>query len=476
MAEQAPESATETEDPRPSSRPSTRVISLLDRRPKLSQAERGLGLIGGLGLLVLVGTLLLWLPISAAQGQLGLNEAFFTAVSAVATTGLSIITPGQDLSTFGQIVLMLLMQLGGVGFMVTAVTVFRLVGKRVTFAERLSLRDSLGLVSSEQILRLTSRILLAVVAIEAVGAFLLWLSWSPIYGRGRAAYYAVFHSISAFTNASFDLFSGSPTAAAGFPTDAFTLLTLAALIFLGGIGIPVISDLLRYRQRRRLSLHTRVTLITSISLIAVGTILFFLMEYKLRGVFANESEPHLGLLALFHSVASRTSGFVVSANFSQLEPGNAFLLMVLMFIGASPASMGGGITTSTFAVLVLAVWNFARGRNEIVAGRRTIPLEQLYKAAAIVTAAAAVTAIVTWLLLYTQDNVTLVAALVESISAFATCGFSVGLTPRLNLFGQLLIAGLMFFGRVGTLTIIVALARPTVPAPVNYPEERILIG
>jgi trk system potassium uptake protein TrkH len=442
----------------------------------LSQAERGLGLIGGLGLLVLVGTLLLWLPISAAQGQLGLNEAFFTAVSAVATTGLSIITPGQDLSTFGQIVLMLLMQLGGVGFMVTAVTVFRLVGKRVTFAERLSLRDSLGLVSSEQILRLTSRILLAVVAIEAVGAFLLWLSWSPIYGRGRAAYYAVFHSISAFTNASFDLFSGSPTAAAGFPTDAFTLLTLAALIFLGGIGIPVISDLLRYRQRRRLSLHTRVTLITSISLIAVGTILFFLMEYKLRGVFANESEPHLGLLALFHSVASRTSGFVVSANFSQLEPGNAFLLMVLMFIGASPASMGGGITTSTFAVLVLAVWNFARGRNEIVAGRRTIPLEQLYKAAAIVTAAAAVTAIVTWLLLYTQDNVTLVAALVESISAFATCGFSVGLTPRLNLFGQLLIAGLMFFGRVGTLTIIVALARPTVPAPVNYPEERILIG
>lgn len=476
MAEEAPEAAAETQDLRPLSRPTTRVISLLGRRPRLSQAERGLGLIGGLGLLVLVGTLLLWLPISAAQGQLGLNEAFFTAVSAVATTGLSIITPGQDLSTFGQVVLMLLMQLGGVGFMVTAVTVFRLVGKRVTFAERLSLRDSLGLVSSGQILSLTSRILLAVVAIEAVGAFLLWLSWSPIYGRGRAAYYAIFHSVSAFTNASFDLFSGSPTAAAGFPTDAFTLLTLAALIFLGGIGIPVISDLLRYRRRRRLSLHTRVTLITSITLIAVGTLLFFLMEYKLRGVFANESEPHLGLLALFHSVASRTSGFVVSANFSQLEPGNAFLLMVLMFIGASPASMGGGITTSTFAVLVLAMWNFARGRNEIVAGHRTIPLELLYKAAAIVTAAATVTAIVAWLLLYTQDNVTLVAALVESISAFATCGFSVGLTPRLNLFGQLLIAGLMFFGRVGTLTIIVALARPTVPAPVSYPEERILIG
>lgn len=453
-----------------------RVIPLLGRRPKLSQAERGLGLIGGLGLIVLAGTVLLWLPISAAHDRLSLNEAFFTAVSAVATTGLSIITPGQDLSTFGQIVLMLLMQLGGVGFMVTAVTVFRLVGKRVTFAERLTLRDSLGLVSSGQILNLTTRILVAVIAIEAIGALLLWWSWSPIYGPGRAAYYAVFHSVSAFTNASFDLFSGTPTAAAGFPTDAFTLLTLSGLIFLGGIGIPVISDLLRYRRTRRLSLHTRITLIAAITLITVGTVLFFLMEHKLRGVFANESTPHLFLLSFFHSVASRTSGFVVSASFSQLEPGNAFLLMVLMFIGASPASMGGGITTSTFAILVLAMWNFARGRNEIVAGRRTIPLELLYKAAAIVTAAAAVTAIVTWLLLYTQEDVTLVAALVESISAFATCGFSVGLTPRLNLFGQLLIAGLMFFGRVGTLTIIVALARPSVPAPITYPDERILMG
>jgi trk system potassium uptake protein TrkH len=457
-------------------RPFTRVISLRPRAPRLAQAERGFTLIGGLAALAILGTFLLWLPISGVERPLTLNEAFFTAVSAVATTGLNVITPGRDLSLFGQIVLLLLMQLGGIGFMVMAITVFRLVGKRVTFAERLSLRDSLGLLSAGQILSLTTRALLAVLAIEAVGAFVLWLNWMPRYGAGWGAYLAIFHSVSAFTNASFDLFAGSPTAAAGFPTDTLTLLTLAALIILGGIGIPVISDLLLYRQRRRFSLHTRLTLIVSGVLIVVGTILFFLAEVKFRGVFSDESVGRLLLLSFFHSVASRTSGFVVSARFSQLEPANGLLLIVLMFIGASPASMGGGITTSTFAVLVLAMWSFVRGYPNIRAGRRTIPFDLIYKAVAITTGAVMVIMVVTWLLLYTQENVTLAAALVEAVSAFSTSGYSLALTERLNLFGQLLIAGLMFFGRIGTLTIIVALARPSVPPAVNYPEERVLMG
>lgn len=457
-------------------RPLTRIVSLRTRAPRLAQAERGLSLIGGLAALAALGTVLLALPISGAERPLRLNEAFFTAVSAVATTGLSVITPGKDLSLFGQIVLLLLMQLGGIGFMVTAVTVFRLIGKRVTFAERLSLRDSLGLVSAGQILRLTTRLLLAVLAIEAVGALVLWLNWAPQFGAGWAAYYAIFHSVSAFTNASFDLFAGSPTAPAGFPTDTLTLLTLASLIFLGGIGIPVISDVLLYRRRRRFSLHTRLTLVTSLVLIIVGTLLFFLAELKFRGVFSDESVGRLWLLSFFHSIASRTSGFVVSARFSQLEPANGLLLIVLMFIGAAPASMGGGITTSTFAVLVLAMASFIRGHTEIRAGGRIIPFELVYKAVAIVTGAAMVIAVVTWLLLFTHENVSLVAALVETVSAFSTSGYSLALTGQLNLFGQLLIAGLMFFGRLGTLTIIVALARPNTPAAVSYPEERILMG
>ncbi|MBP6015901.1 MAG: hypothetical protein KA586_04215 [Candidatus Promineofilum sp.] len=459
-----------------SQKSSTRIISGRVRAPRLRQAERGLGLVGGLAALVVVGTLLLLLPISGTQRPLTLNEAFFTAVSAVATTGLTIITPGRDLSMFGQVVLMLLMQLGGIGFMVTAITVFRLAGKRVTFAERLTLRDSLGLLSAKQILRLTTQILIAVLIVEALGALLLWINWAPLYGANRAAYYAVFHAISAFTNASFDLFSSTPISSARFPTDAFTLLTLSALIFLGGIGIPVVSDVLQYRRRRRFSLHTRLTLITAAILIVVGTILFFLTELKFRSVYSQEGAPRLFLLAFFHSVASRTSGFTVTEQFGQLEPANGLLLTVLMFIGASPASMGGGITTSTFAILVLAFRGFVRGDREIVVGHRTIPLELLYKATAVLTGATVVIGVSTWLLLYTQDNISLAAALIEVVSAFSTTGYSLSLTPRLNLFGQLLIAGLMFFGRIGTLTIIITLTRPTVPPAVSHPEERLLIG
>jgi len=432
--------------------------------------------VGGLALLATIGTLLLWLPISGAERQLTWNEAFFMSVSAVATTGLSVLTPGVDLSLFGQMVLLVLMQLGGVGFMVAAITIFRLLGRQVTFAERLTLRDSLGLISAGQILRLLTRVLFAVLLIEALGAVVLWLAWRAQYGPWWAAYMAVFHSVSAFTNSSFDLFARAEVAPAGFPTDAVTLLTLATLIFLGGIGIPVIGDVLRYRRRRTLSLHTRITLITSLSLVVVGTVLFYLTEARHGSVFGGESAGRLWLVSFFHSVASRTSGFVISGQFGQLAPANGLLLTVLMFIGASPASTGGGITTSTFAVLLLAMWNFARGRSEIRAGRRTISLDILFKAAAIITGAALVISVVTWLLLYTQENVTLVAALVEAVSAFSTTGFSLGLTPRLNLFGQLLIAGLMFFGRAGTLTLIVALARPRVDPPVGYPQERILIG
>lgn len=476
MASSPPEPSSEKRDSWVPRKPLMKVIPRWQRAPKLAQAERGLGLIGGLAVLVAIGTFLLLLPVSGARGSLALNEAFFTSVSAVSTTGLNIITPGRDLSRFGQIVVMFLMQFGGIGFMATAITVFRLSGKRVTFAERLSLRDSLGLISSNQILQLTTRILVAVLFVELIGAVVLWINWLPQFGAQRAAYYAVFHAVSAFTNASFDLFSSTPTAPAKFPTDSLTLLILSALIFLGGIGVPVISDVLQYRRRRYLSLHTRLTLITASILIAIGTILFFLAEAKFRTVFTDEGPGRLLLLAFFHSVASRTAGFTVTEQFGQLEPANALLLTFLMFIGASPASMGGGITTSTLAVLVLALGSFVRGRREITAGRRIIPLDVLFKATAVLSGAVGIVLISTWLLLYSQQSVSLAAALIESVSAFSTTGYSLALTPRLNLFGQLVVAGLMFFGRIGTLTIIVTLAQPSVPPAVTFPEERILLG
>jgi trk system potassium uptake protein TrkH len=440
------------------------------RRP----LQRALRLVLGLGALVAAGTALLMLPLSAAGRPLTADQALFTAVSALATTGLSVITPGRDLSTFGQVILLLLMQVGGIGFMVGAVAIFRLLGRRITLEDRLALRDSLGLVSTAALLRLTWSVLIGVVAIELAGALLLWLVWIPAYGAAPAAFYAIFHAVSAFTNSSFDLFSGAPDAPAGFPTDAATLLILSTLIILGSIGIPVLADLVRWPRRRALSLHTRITLAIAGALLAIGTIGLFAGESQPGVLFSDLPWPRRLLLAYFHSASSRTSGFVLQP-LGTMAPSSVLLLTALMFVGGSPASMGGGITTSTLAVLVLAMWSYIRGRSQVIVGRRAIPLETVLKATAILTVAIFVVGVVTWLLLMTQPA-SFDEALFETVSAFATCGFTLGLTPKLDLFGRLLIALTMFWGRLGALTLVVTLANREPAQSIAYPEEQILIG
>ncbi len=442
--------------------------------PRAHQLRAAGRLVLGLLALVTGGTLLLLLPISSTRGGLSWDAALFTAVSALSTTGLSVITPGSDLSLFGQCVLMLLMQMGGVGFMVGAVVIFRLLGRRITLEERIVLRDSLGLLSTQALLRLTRNILFGVLLIEGVGVLALWLAWRGAFGDGRAAYYALFHAVSAFSNASFDLFSGAPDAPAGFPTDAATLLTISTLIILGSIGIPVIADMVRWPRRRALSLHTRLTLITAGALLLIGTIGMFLGESKPGVLFSDAPWPRRLLLGYFHSASSRTSGFVLQP-FETMHPSSVLLLTTLMFIGGSPASMGGGITTSTFAVLVLGMSAFVRGEADIRVGNRTLPHETLIKAAAIVTIALLLVIISSWLLLITH-NTTFDRAVFEIVSAFSTCGFTLGLTPELNLFGRLLVAFTMFWERLGPLTLVVALAQRERTAQIRYPEEPILIG
>jgi trk system potassium uptake protein TrkH len=444
-------------------------------RPRLSHTGRvALRIVSGLALLVAAGTGLLWLPASGAERQLTLEEALFTAVSALATTGLTVITPGRDLSSFGQIILLGLMQVGGIGFMVGAVVVFRLMGRRITLEERLNLRDALGAISADAVLSLTGRVIAGVLLIEGVGALLLWLNWLGRFAPGRAAYYAVFHAVSAFTNSSFDLFSGAPDAPSAFPTDTATLVLLAAQVILGGLGIPVIADLTRRASGRRLSLHTRLTLSAAGALLALGTVALFVGESQPGALFAHLPWPRRLLLSFFHSAAARTSGFSLQP-LDAMIPANVLVLTVLMFIGGAPASMAGGVTTSTLVVLMLAMWTYARGRSKIVAGGRTIPGETVSKGVAILTVASVIVLGVTWLLLLTQPT-TLEEALFEAVSAFATAGFTLGLTPRLDTFGRVLIALTMFLGRLGALTVVVALARREPGPPVVYPEEQVLIG
>lgn len=457
-----------------------RLKDASDRRSRAFSRKRpapsAFRLIAGLGALIAIGTLLLLLPGVGATRPLTVSEALFTATSALSVTGLSVIVPSQDLTLFGQIILLVLIQVGGVGFMVAAVVVFWLMGRRVSLLNRMALSDSLGLMMPGAILQLTRRVLVTVLTIEGIGAGLFWLHWRDELGDERALFYAIFHAVSAFCNAGFDLFAGLPAYPEGIPNDDISLLILAGLILVGGLGIPVLSDLLTWYQEQRLSLHTRLTLIVAISLICAGGFGIFLAERSDHGILTDEPWQRQLLLAFFESISARTAGFAGIQPFDSISPASQLLLMSLMFIGAAPASMGGGITTGTFAVLILALWGYARGQQTAQFGGRSIAPYMVHKAAAVLTISLFVVCLAAWLLLMTHDA-PLDRVLFEVISAFATCGLSLGLTDDLNLFGQMVIVLVMFWGRLGALTIIVALAAQTQPTPlVTYPEEKILIG
>ncbi|MFQ3583596.1 TrkH family potassium uptake protein [Thermostichus vulcanus] len=438
-----------------------------DKRRRLPPPLR---LVTGLGLLAVVGTLILMLPGIGRGDPLSWNEALFTAMSALSVTGLSIIQVADDLTLFGQIMLLILIQIGGVGFMVLAVVVFQLMGRRISLLNRLALCNSLGLIDPGAILALTRKVLLSVTLIELGGALLLWLHWRDLYGPKQAIFLAVFHAVSAFCNAGFDLFG-----TAGIPTDNLSLTILAALIFIGGLGIPVLSDLLTWPRGHRPSLHTRITLGVVVVLLCAGGIGLFLGESLPGGSLLEVSWPRRLGLTFFQSVSARTAGFA-GIPIQDLSPPSQLLLMALMFIGAAPASMGGGITTGTFAVLVLALWGYARGLPSAQIAGRSLDPSMVRKAAAVLTVSLFVVLLAAWLILMSHGESRLDPVLFEVISAFATCGLSTGFTTDLNLFGQLIIALVMFWGRLGALTIVLALAQQQPRQLVIYPEEPILIG
>ncbi|BCW98169.1 MAG: potassium transporter [Armatimonadota bacterium] len=432
-------------------------------------------LVSGLAFLVLLGTFLLMLPPMGREDPLKLNEALFTAVSALTVTGLSIITPYQDLTGPGKIVLLLLIQLGGVGYMALAITVFRILGRQVTHTDRLALCDSLGLVSTGGIMRLFWNILLTVTCIEMVGAVLLWWHWRSILPPHDAAFYGLFHAVSAFCNCGFDLFAGRAGFETGIPTDTFTLVVLAVLIFLGSVGFPVLYDLLNWPARRSFTLHTRITLPLVLFLVFGGGLTLLFSEGPSGGILNSEPLSRRLIISVFQSVSARTAGFTAIPDLSQIAPASKLVLMMLMFIGASPASMGGGITTGTFATLILALWAHVKGLDTPIVGGRALPGEQIRRAGAVLTVCLSLVLLSSWAILVTH-NLSLDKAVFEVISAFATCGLSLGATPQMNIFGQVVLMVVMFWGRLGALTIVVALARPRPKRLVTYPEERILIG
>lgn len=432
----------------------------------------------GLILLIAVGTLLLMLPVMVVQGvrPLPLSDAMFTATSALTVTGLTVVTTSTTFSTFGQIVLLLLIQIGGVGYMFVVVLALVVLGRRVSLLDRLALSNSLGLDKPADILRILRRTFFGILIMEGAGAIALYFYWqrNGIVSAENGFLYALFHAVSAFCNAGFDLFAGLPRYPEGLPGDSGTLIIMGLLIFTGGLGIPVLSDLLT-RQRHRLSINTKVTLGVVALLILVGWIGLYVAETQQGGVLDDTPLRERLVRTWFQSISTRTAGFPGLQEFDQLAPPSQLVVMGLMFIGCAPASMGGGITTGTFAVLVLALWSYARGRPLTRVGSWSVPAETVRRAGAVITISIILVALASWLLLLTHD-LSLNEALFEVVSAFATCGLSLGATTELSTFGRLVVMVMMIWGRLGALTIVTAVARSRPTPLIEYPEANILTG
>jgi trk system potassium uptake protein TrkH len=288
-------------------------------------------------------------------------------------------------------------------------------------------------------------------------------------------WFAVFHAISAFCNAGFDLFSGLPAFPGGMPDDPITLSIIGGLVLIGSIGFPVIANLVSFPSHKRLSLHTKITLVMVVVLICIGSIGLLLAEGVNQGVLQTEPWHRRIMIAVYQTIVTRTAGFVGIPDFDHLSEASRFLLSILMFIGASPASMGGGMTTGTAATLILIFWGYTRRSSALTVASRTISDRTARRAVAVLMISIFVVATATWLILLTHDT-NLDIVLFEVVSAFATCGHTFPFTNQLNLFGQAVIILTMFWGKVGAMTVIVALTRTRAKPIISYPEEHILIG
>jgi trk system potassium uptake protein TrkH len=432
-------------------------------------------LIVGFALLILLGTFVLRLPwMSAGDKPVTWSDAFFTAASAITVTGLTVRDTAQDFSFAGQIAILILLQIGGVGFITSSVILFRLIGRRVTLGTRFLVQQDVGTGQLSGVGRLATYVLIITVAFETVGAILLWVRWSTVYPPGEALWYAIFQSISTYCNAGFDLFGATDQGALyGFAGDWFSLLVLSLLVIAGGFGIAIYYDLIASWRTRMFSLNTRFSLTLAAGLI-VGGLVFILLDPILHSqVLSERTYAERFWMGLFTSISARTAGVTI-VPIDRLGDATQLVLVMLMFIGAAPASMAGGVSTSTIAVLLTAVSGTARGREAAVFGR-TLPVETVAKAVAISTVSLLVIMVVTLMLtLYYQTG--LVELGFEVVSAYSNTGYSLGLTSDLDNFGRFVIAFTMFWGRLGPLTIVVALAQREHPTLIRYPEEPVILG
>ncbi len=426
---------------------------------------------------ILVGVMLLMFPAATVDHRgASFVDAVFTSTSAVCVTGLIVQDTGSFFSVFGQIIIAILIQLGGLGIMTFSSLFAMIVGRHLGLMHEEHMRGILDQGNRVDIYKLISHIIIITVVFESFGAFLLFFKWLPGMSIQNAAFDAVFHSISAFCNAGFSLYSDSLSR---YVDDVYVNVVFMTLIIFGGLGFFVINDL-RQNSRHfnplsirwhRISAHTKIVIITTMFLLFTGTLFVFFFEFD--NTMLKLSTSGKLLAAAFQSVTLRTAGFN-TLEISGLKDTTLFLCIVLMFIGASPSSTGGGIKTTTFAVLILSVRSLLLSRNKVEVFNRTISSQTVYKSVAILLFSSSFLILFCVLLLETQEG-SFLDILFEATSAIGTVGLSTGVTNHLNGIGKILVSLLMFIGRVGPLTVALALGEVR-KVNVEFPSTNISVG
>jgi len=443
-------------------------------RSKLNGLEMNPPRILALGFMttILLGALLLNLPRASVSGEsIGFIDALFTSASAVCVTGLVVVNTADHWTVFGQAVILMLIQIGGLGIM-TMATIFALVsGKKISLKERLVIKEQLNQESLSGLVKLVKYVIAMTLFIEFVGAVVLSYVFIPEFGLKQGIWNSLFHSVSAFCNAGFDITGNSFM---DYNDSTIAIVAICFLVVLGGLGFSVIIDFLRHRSWKRLSLHTRLVIIISFLLLAIGTLLILVLEWNNPGTLKDMTLGDKVRAALFAAVVPRTAGFN-SIDVGAMMQATAFFTIILMFIGGSPGSTAGGIKTATFGVVIMATIAIIKGERDIEIYKKRIPQETVFKSLAIVTVGMGMIIGVSFLLTLTESWGFL-DTMFEATSAFATVGLSRGLTPNLSNAGKLIIIGTMYAGRVGPLTMAFAFGYNKKHKRYRYSEGHITVG
>lgn len=424
---------------------------------------------------ILMGTVLLSLPIAARSGvRTPLIDCFFTATSATCVTGLTVLDTYMHWSSFGHVIILGLIQIGGLGFM-TIITMFSIfTRKHISLYERRLLMQSAGTIRLSGIITMIKRVVIGTFCVEGIGAVFLSLRFCPKLGFAKGLWYAVFHSVSAFCNAGFDLMGRfNEVSLTGYYNDPLVCITLMVLIVIGGLGFLVWSDVIKCRfVFKKMELHSKLVLTVTALLVFGGAAVLFMTEKN--GAFKGMTTGEQVLSAFFQSITLRTAGFF-TVDQSKLSDSGCILSIILMFIGGSPGSTAGGVKTTTIAVFLLSLLCVARNNDDVVVFKRKINQKFVVQSAAIIGIHIIIASIAVFFICYMETE-NMRDIIYESISAISTVGISTGITPDFTIVSKLFIACLMYTGRIGGMTIVLAIAENSHKVKLERPEEKILIG